>query len=101
MALQAPRHVQRLDRLNHLHLLDRAVAFDAAHAGVDVGAVVEIDVIGQVVDLHPPDRRALCRSSARISASLGEVPKIALWQFMHTSVGGRAAMAAFSTVVWQ
>ena len=49
MAVEAPAHAELLGLVNLLHLIHPAMTSDAAHAAGDVGAVVEIDVIGQVV----------------------------------------------------
>ena len=42
MALQAPAHAERLDLVNLVHLVDPAVASDAADAASHMGAVVEV-----------------------------------------------------------
>ena len=55
MAIQAPAHAQLLGLVDPLHLVNAAVAGDAAHAPADVGAMVEINVVGQVVDALPVD----------------------------------------------
>ena len=39
--------------VNLVHLVDRSVAVNTAYAAVYVNGMVEIDVIGQLVDLHP------------------------------------------------
>ena len=56
MAVQAPSHGQRLDLSDLLHPVDPAVAGNAADATIDVGAVIEIDEIGQIVYPHPRNR---------------------------------------------
>ena len=58
MAVEAPGHGQRLHLLHFRHLVDAAVAGDAGDARRHVRLVVEINVVGQPVDLHPRDGRA-------------------------------------------
>ena len=73
---------------------------DAADAAGDVGAMVEVDVIGQVVDLLPMDGGPAGGALAH-EQSLALAVAIVAWQFMQVAVGGTAASAAFSTVLWQ
>lgn len=56
VALQAKCHTQRLGMVNHFHLVDLAVALDATDAAVDVGGVIEIDVVRGGVNSDPWDR---------------------------------------------
>ena len=58
MTIQTPRHLQRLGLSHEGHLIDMAMASDAADSLVDVNAVVEIDELGQVVNPVPFDRFA-------------------------------------------
>src|SRR5436190_4938232 len=44
VAIEAPAHRQRRDLLNDVHLVDPAVAGEAADAVIHVGAVVEVNV---------------------------------------------------------
>lgn len=53
MALETEGHAEGLGVINLVHLVDPAVAFDATDAPVDVDGVVEIDEVGQLVDLDP------------------------------------------------
>jgi len=53
VAIQAPLHVERRSLKHKWHLIDRTVAGRTANPLVDVDAVVEINVIGQTVDLYP------------------------------------------------
>src|SRR6187431_2211115 len=55
MAVQAPAHAERLVLVNLFHLVDPAVTTHAADAAGHVGAVVEVGVVREVVDLHPLD----------------------------------------------
>ena len=62
------RHQPMLSRstcCDLLHLVDPAVARDAADAARNVGVMVEIDVVGQVVDLDPADGRRRSRALAQ------------------------------------
>src|SRR6266480_2879015 len=55
MALHAPLHQQRVGLEHQRHLVDLSVARRAAHALVDMNAVIEIDEIGQAVNFDPLD----------------------------------------------
>ena len=53
-----------------IHLVDLAVAAHATHAAIHVGGVIEVGVVGHVVDLDPRDRLAAwpsCRAPAGAS----------------------------------
>ena len=58
VTVETPTHRQRLGLVDLGHEVDAAVARLAADAAVDVRAVVEEDVVGQVVDADPLDRVA-------------------------------------------
>ena len=58
MAFQTKRHAKRLCVIYLVHFVNRAVAFHAADAPIDVNGMIEIDVIRQFVDLHPRNGRA-------------------------------------------
>ena len=73
MAVQTKGHAQRLGMVNFVHLIDLAVAFDATDAAVDMDGMVEINVIGQLVNLHPGmglPVAALSRTRASRASSL-------------------------------
>ena len=53
MAIQAPGHALWLVLVDDLHFIDGAVATVAAHATVHVNSVVEIGVVGNLVDANP------------------------------------------------
>lgn len=55
VALQAKRHAERLGVIDLLHSVDLAVAFHTAHPTPDMDGMVEIDIIRDLVDLHPSD----------------------------------------------
>lgn len=55
VAIEAPGHALRLVLVNDLHFIDRAVTTVAAHATIHVNGVVEIGVVGHLVDAHPVD----------------------------------------------
>jgi hypothetical protein len=55
VAIEAPLHGQRRSLENERHLVDRTVARRTANSLVNVNGVVEVDVIGQAVDLDPLD----------------------------------------------
>lgn len=58
VAIQAPGHALRLMLVNNLHFVDRAVAAIATDATIHVSGVIEISIIGNLVDAHPVDRLA-------------------------------------------
>jgi len=58
MAFQAERHAEGFRVSNLVHLVDRPVALDTTETPVHVHRMIEIDVIGHFVDLHPGDRLA-------------------------------------------
>jgi hypothetical protein len=62
--------------------------------------MVEVDVVGQVVDLDPLER-GLRREAPRTGSRNGLSRQICAWQFMQVFVGGTFATAARSTPVWQ
>ena len=57
--------------MNFVHLVDLAVAFHATDAAVDMDGMVEINVIRQLMDLHPGNRLAGLRNFRGPAASLG------------------------------
>ena len=62
VAIHAPSHAEAVFLSHTFHRLDRAVALLAFDARRNVRAVVEVSVIGQVVDPDPRDRMwLLCR----------------------------------------
>lgn len=56
MAIQTPAHGQRLAFGGEGHLINGTVTRRAAHAFADVNAVIEINVIGQIVHAIPVQR---------------------------------------------
>ena len=58
MAFQTPLHLQRLLLIHKRHLVDWAVARIAAHAFVDVNAVIEEDKVRKLVHPRPLQRLA-------------------------------------------
>ena len=55
MAFEAPAHAERRFLMDNVHAIDSAMTFDAADALGDVGAVIEIGVVAQVMHLDPVD----------------------------------------------
>ena len=53
MAVQAPAHAERFVLVDLFHLIDPAVTTHAADAAGHVGAVIEVGVVGEVMNLHP------------------------------------------------
>ena len=58
MAVEAPSHRERLRLVDDFHLVDAVVAVDTADPAPHVGRVVEVDVVGKVVDAHPRHRQS-------------------------------------------
>ena len=92
MAIQAPTHIQRRSLENERHLVDGTVTRGAADALVDVNAVIEVDVIGQAVDLDPLNRLV----STKAFANRFEIADIVEEDGMaiHAGLGGRNARIA-------
>jgi len=55
MAIQTPAHIHRLIRLYHFHLVDPAMAFNAADAGINVGTMIKIGEFSEMMDIGPFD----------------------------------------------
>src|SRR5262245_47663577 len=55
MAAQAPAHRERHLLPDAHHLLDQPVTRLTRNRGLDVPLMIEMDEVGQVVHLHPPD----------------------------------------------
>ena len=55
VTLKAPLHEQRVFAPRHRHLVDRAMATEAANALIDMNAVIEIGEIRQIVHAGPGD----------------------------------------------
>jgi len=100
VTIEAPSHRERLRLIDLLHLVDPPVAGDATDAAPHVRAVIEVNEVGKVVHANP-----LQGHSGRVALADRTIfsleARILAWQFMQTSVGGTAACAASSTVLWQ
>ena len=53
MARQAPIHAQGLGLIYPFHVVHLTVTHQATDAGVDVGGMIKIDIIGQFINLFP------------------------------------------------
>lgn len=58
MAVQAPLHLQGRMRIHHRHAIYGAVAIVAANPFVDMNAMIEEDVIGEIVRPRPVQRNS-------------------------------------------
>ena len=58
MAVQAPSHAECLDLIDLPHGVDPPMAGNTTNPTHNVRAMVEIDVVGQVVHPDPPNRIA-------------------------------------------
>ena len=56
MALQAPTHGKGFLLVNHIHVVHLTVATHATDTPINVHRVIEISVIGYLVDFYPVDR---------------------------------------------
>jgi len=59
VASEAELHAERLGLIDHRHLVDLAMAFDAADTSANVRRVVKVDIIGDFVHLDPRHRLAV------------------------------------------
>ena len=100
VAGQTELHRQRRRLVGQRHLRDMAVAGLAAHAFGDVDRVVEVDVVGQVVDL-PQTSGLFSARLWRTGANRSALVQICEWQVMQVQVGGRPARSETSTEAWQ
>ena len=55
VTVQTPRHRQRFGLINTVHFVDPTVATHTTNSTCDVSAVVEVDIVGQVVNSLPLD----------------------------------------------
>ena len=55
MAFEAEGHAQGFGVIDFVHLVDAAMAFDATDPAIDVDGVIEIDEVGELMDLDPGD----------------------------------------------
>ena len=69
MAIETPTHRVGLRLIDDLHFVDVAMAALAGNPPVDVGGVVEINVVRCLVDAHPLDRLT-------IVAGVGDVHRL-------------------------
>src|SRR6185503_18814614 len=58
VAVETPAHADRLGLRDDLHLIDPPVTAHAAYAAREVHLVIEVDVVGKVVDADPRHRIA-------------------------------------------
>ncbi len=59
---QTPLHLQRRSLESDGHLIDTTVASGAADALVHMNAVIEIRIVGEIVDPNPLDRLAAAKA---------------------------------------
>ena len=71
VAIETPAHAQRLLLINFFHFVHAAVARLTTHAPSHVGAVIEVHVVWQVVDLDPLDRLSSAHALAEWEAAWG------------------------------
>src|SRR2546422_11163544 len=62
MAIEAESHAQRFGMVNLVHLVDLAMALDTTDAAVHVDGMVEIHVVGRLVNVDPGNRLARRRA---------------------------------------
>jgi hypothetical protein len=58
MAFQAPSHALGFCMIDNLHVVDLAVASDATDPAIHVNGVIEVNIIGSLVDSNPRNRIA-------------------------------------------
>src|SRR5438270_5285586 len=77
MAIEAESHAQRFGMINLVHLVDLAMALDTTDAAVDVDGMVEIHVVGRLVNMDPRNRLARRRSLSHQSQLRTVLPHLA------------------------
>jgi hypothetical protein len=60
VTFQAPPHLQGLLLPGNRHLVDWTMTASAADSFLDMNTVIEINVIGQLMDASPTDRAVGC-----------------------------------------
>ncbi len=90
MAFQTPAHAERRHGANFVHLVNAAVADHATHTLVDVGAVIEISELGQLVNSHPFDGHSAFMSFTDLGDFSGAGGRAARDQVVaiHANIGG-------------
>jgi len=53
MAVEAPTHSQRFMLINYVHMVNVAVAADAANSTINVHRVIEVGEVGYLMNPHP------------------------------------------------
>src|SRR6266576_6438258 len=89
MAVQTPLHLQRSVVIHQRHAVNGAVAGIAAHALIDMNAVIEINEIGEVVDPVPDKRFAAAETFTDRFEHGGACPNLRMT--IHAGSGGRNA----------
>ena len=97
MALETPAHAERLGLVDRLHVIDLAVATHATDAAVHVRRVVEVGVVGHVVDFHPGDRLPGGPAIADRLELRVVLLHVCEWQFMQVCVAGTLEWPLTST----
>src|SRR5205823_12594286 len=62
MAIEAEGHAEWFGMVNLVHLVDLAMALDTTDAAVHVDGMVEINVVGRLVNMDPGNRLARRRA---------------------------------------
>ena len=70
MTVQAPTHAERLHLLHNVHLVYATVTAHATHTGCNVRLMVEVNVVGELVDLDPRNRLTGCVTLTHFQQSL-------------------------------
>jgi len=76
MAIQAPDHCEGRDRMDLPHQVDPAVALHAPNAVTDVGRMIEIDELGELMNPLPPKRLILEPAGANRCEKFGLLPNL-------------------------
>ena len=87
MAIEAPGHAERLVVPDLFHLVDSTVAAHTTHAPCNVDRVIEVGIIGQLVDANPWYGHAAgvrWRSGASFALVALMLPSFGPWQLMQT-----------------
>ena len=100
MTLNAPLHLQRSVIKHQRHTVYRTVAGVAAHAFINVNAVIEINKVGKIIHPVPHQRLPGAKTLANRFEHWRRRPDLRM--AVHASLGGGIpANPEVSTEVWQ
>jgi hypothetical protein len=87
MTVEAPLHLETRMRVGQRHLVYRSVARGTTDSLINVDLVIEIHVVGQIVELRPPDWSVVAITRAHRLENVGIRPDLRM--AVHTRFGRR------------